>query len=59
MDWNRKYTDQSNVVLHVDLPGHFPKKYDKSIGKTVDNCTIARIAKDLSSNSFQHKITRL
>ena len=33
VDWNRKHTDQSKVVLQIELPDHFPQKYDKTIGK--------------------------
>lgn len=58
VNWHRKHTNQSKVILLVQLPDHFPKKYDKAIKKSIDNCMISRLGKGLNSNSFQSKITR-
>lgn len=58
VDWNRKHTDQSRVVLKIELPDHFPPKYDKTIGKTVDNCLVARLGQGISPDSFESSITR-
>ena len=58
VDWNRKHTDQSRVVLNIELPDHFPQKYDKTIGKTVDSCTVANLGKGISPDSFESAVTR-
>ena len=58
VDWNKKHNDQSKVVLKIELPDHFPAKYDKTIGKAVDNCLVANLGKGLSADSFERSITR-
>jgi len=58
VDWNRKHTDHSRVVLKIELPDHFPSKYDKTIGKTVDNCLVSRLGKGINPDSFKSIITR-
>jgi len=58
VDWNRKPTDQSKIVFNIELPDHFPEKYDKSIYKFVDNCLVARLGQGLTENSFEKLITR-
>ena len=35
VDWNRKLTDQSKVLLKIELPPNFPEKYEKAIRKAV------------------------
>lgn len=59
VDWNRELTDQSKILLSIELPDHFPEKYEKTIRKAVDNCLVARLGKGLNENSFEKKITRL
>jgi len=58
VDWNRNRTDQSKVLLSIELPDHFPNKYDKTIAKAVDNCLVANLGKGLSPDSFERTITR-
>ena len=57
VDWNRKLTDQSKVVLNIELPEHFPEKYVQSVHKFVDNCLVARLGRGLNENSFEKVIT--
>ncbi len=57
VDWNRKHTDQSKVLLSIELPDHFPQKYDKTIGKAVDNCLVANLGKGIGPDSFERAIT--
>ena len=59
VDWNRKFTDQSKVLLNIELPRNFPEKYEKTIRKAVDNCLVARLGKGLSENSFESSISRV
>ena len=58
VDWNRKHTEQSKIVLSIELPDHFPQKHDKTIGKAVDNCLVANLGKGISPDSFEKTITR-
>ncbi len=58
VDWNRKLTDQSKILLSIELPDHFPEKYEKTIRKAVDNCLVARLGKGLNENSFESSISR-
>lgn len=58
VDWNRNAADKSKVLLQVELPPHFPKKYDNAIEKTVDGCLVASLGVGLSSSSFEKAITR-
>ena len=57
VDWHRKHTDQSKIKLSIELPAQFPAKYEKTIGKAVDNCLVAKLGKDISSASFERTIT--
>jgi len=45
-------------MLELHLPDHFPKKYDKAIKKSIDNCMVSKLGKGLNSNSFQYNIIR-
>jgi len=58
VDWNKKHTDQSKVVLSIELPDHFPQKYDKTIGKAVDTCLVANLGIGIRPDSFRKAITR-
>ena len=58
VDWNRKFTEQSKILLNIELPQNFPEKYEKSISKIADGCLVARLGKDLNENSFDKMITR-
>jgi hypothetical protein len=58
VDWNRQHTDRSKVMLQVQLPAHFPEKYENAIGKAVDSCLVASLGKGLSQDSFARSITR-
>jgi len=58
VDWNRKLTDQSKILLNIGLPDQFPEKYEQSIGKIVDSCLVARLGRGLNENSFEKLITR-
>jgi ribosomal protein S12 methylthiotransferase accessory factor len=58
VDWNRKLTDQSKVLLNIELPHNFPEKYEKTIRKAVDNCLVARLGKGLNENSFESSVSR-
>ena len=58
VDWHRKQTDRSKVLLKIELPDHFPEKYEKTIAKTVDNCLVAKLGKGLNESTFQKSITR-
>jgi ribosomal protein S12 methylthiotransferase accessory factor len=58
VDWNRKLTDQSKVMLNIELPPNFPEKYETAIRKAVDNCLVARLGKGLNENSFESSIQR-
>jgi hypothetical protein len=41
------------------VPDDFPKKYEKTTGKAVDNCLVANLGKGISRTSFEKSITRL
>ncbi len=58
VDWNRKLTDQSKVLLNIVLPVNFPEKYEKSVGKMVDGCLVASLGRGLNENSFDKLISR-
>ncbi len=58
VDWNRKHTGQSKVLLSIELPDHFPEKYEKTIGKAVDNCLVTKLGKGISQASFEKSIVR-
>ena len=58
VDWHTKQTDQSKVLLSIELPHDFPGKYEKTIRKAVDNCLVARLGKGLNENSFASSISR-
>ena len=58
VDWHKKHTDQSKVILSIELPEHFPEKYEKTIGKAVDNCLVANLGKGIRPDSFEKAITR-
>jgi hypothetical protein len=58
VDWHRKFTDQSKILLSIGLPDHFPEKYEKSIEKIVDSCLVAGLGRGLNENSFEKSITR-
>ena len=57
VDWDKKNTDQSKVVLNIQLPSDFPEKYVKAIGKAVETCTVARLGKGISDSSFETVFT--
>jgi len=58
VDWNKKKHDQSRVVLQIELPPHFPEKYDNALGKTVDKCLVASLGRGLDESSFDKVVTR-
>jgi len=58
VDWNSKLTDQSKILFNIELPDHFPEKYESSIHKFVDNCLVAKLGKGLNENSFESSISR-
>jgi len=58
VDWHTKQTDQSKVLLSIELPHEFPEKYEKTIRKAVDSCLVARVGQGLSENSFSSSVTR-
>jgi len=58
VDWHTKRTDQSKVLLSIELPHDFPGKYEKTIRKAVDNCLVARLGKGLNENSFASLVSR-
>ena len=58
VDWNRQHTDNSRVLLRIELPDHFPRKYDNAIGKAVDSCLVVKLGKDIHPDSFARDITR-
>ena len=58
VDWHAKQTDQSKVMLHIELPHDFPEKYEKTIRKAADNCLVARLGKGLDENSFASSVSR-
>jgi len=58
VDWHAKRTDQSQVLLNIELPHDFPEKYEKTVRKAVDNCLVARLGKGLNENSFASSISR-
>jgi len=58
VDWNRTDPGRSRIALQVELPAHFPEKYDDVLGRAVDTCLVARLGRGLHSSSFTRKITR-
>jgi putative redox protein len=58
VDWHTKQTDQSKVLLSIELPHDFPEKYEKAIRKAVDSCLVAGLGKGLNENSFASSISR-
>ena len=58
VDWNRKHTDRSKIMLNIELPDHFPEKYEKTIGKAVDNCLVSKLGKGICQASFEKSIVR-
>ncbi len=59
VDWNRKAPDQSKIELQIELPPHFPEKYDDVLGRAVDKCLVAQLGRGLDQSSFNKKITRI
>ena len=58
VDWNRKLTEQSKILLRIELPENFPGKYEGSVAKMVDDCLVARLGRGLKVNSFEKSISR-
>jgi len=58
VDWDRTQPDQSKILLRIELPTHFPKKYDSVLGRAVDKCLVANLGRGLDDSSFDKKITR-
>ena len=58
VDWHAKQTDQSTVLLDIELPRDFPDKYEKAIRKAADSCLVARLGKGLSEDSFSSSVSR-
>lgn len=58
VDWHAKQTDQSKVLLSIELPHDFPEKYVKTIRKAADNCLVARLGRGLNEDSFASTISR-
>jgi hypothetical protein len=59
VEWNRKHTDRSKVLLKITLPDHFPPKYDKTIGKTVAGCLVAKLGEGIGPATFESVIKRM
>jgi len=55
--WNTKKTEQSKVLLSIELPSHFPEKYEKTVNKAVDRCLVAKLGKGLDPSSFEKAVT--
>ena len=58
VDWHAKQTDQSKVLLSIELPPDFPEKYEKAIRKSAESCLVARLGKGLSEDSFSSSVSR-
>lgn len=58
VDWNRNKPDQSRITLQVELPPHFPEKYDDVLVRAVDKCLVANLGRGLDESSFDRQITR-
>jgi hypothetical protein len=58
VDWHTKQTDQSKVLLSIELPHNFPEKYEKTIRKAVDSCLVAGLGKGPNENSFASSVSR-
>lgn len=56
--WSKKHHDQSKIILKIELPPHFPPKYDSTIGKAADRCLVASLGRALDKSSFEHQVTR-
>lgn len=56
--WNRRQPDHSKIQLQIQLPPHFPKKYDSVLGRAVDKCLVANLGRGLDDTSFDKQITR-
>jgi hypothetical protein len=44
-------------LLSIELPAEFPEKYEKTIGKAVENCLVANLGQGISAASFKTTIT--
>ena len=58
VDWNREKPEQSRVTLQVELPPHFPEKYDEALGRAVDKCLVAHLGRGLGESSFDRQMSR-
>jgi len=58
VDWDRTQPDQSKILLQIELPPHFPQKYDSALGRAVDKCLVANLGRGLDDSSFDKQITR-
>ena len=58
VDWHTQQTDQSKVLLSIELPPDFPEKYEKTIQKAVDSCLVARLGRGLNEDSFASSVSR-
>jgi hypothetical protein len=58
VDWHRKNTDESKVLLSIELPAQFPEKYEKPIAKAVNNCLVANLGQGINAASFERTISR-
>ena len=59
VDWNRDNPDQSRITLQIELPPHFPAKYDEVLGRAVDSCLVANLGRGLDASSFHRQISRI
>ncbi|MEE4166821.1 MAG: hypothetical protein V2I35_12535 [Desulfocapsaceae bacterium] len=58
VEWNRDHQDNSTVMLKIELPPHFPAKYDSVLERAANKCLVAHLARGLVESSFLTRISR-
>ena len=56
MDWDKQDADRTKIHLKVALPPDFPPKYVKPVGRAVDQCQVARLARGIRAESFEQTV---
>ena len=46
------------MLLKIEVPAHFPAKYEKAIGRAADNCLVAKLGRGLKESMFKRSVFR-
>jgi hypothetical protein len=56
--WNPDHAERTEVLLKIEVPAHFPAKYEKAIGRAADNCLVAKLGRGLKESMFKRTVSR-